>query len=176
MTKAQHSPYPVRERPAELAETARSERLSGLVSIRMIALFSLLRRSGSLSLRRVYDLSELQHRILTQIGQYAPLSLNGVADILLQDRGQISRTVKSMVERGLLTRERKPGGPEIEIDLAPEGEELYAQMIDRAIDRDHRLTQGIDPEQLAVFRDVLQQMVERAEIMMEEERAKYCRD
>lgn len=141
----------------------------GLVSMRMIRLFIMLRRSGILSQRRRFDLSELEWRIVTQLGAAAPLSLNGLAEAMLQDRGQLSRAVKAMVERGLLTRERKPGGPEIEIDLSREGHALYARMIEWVIERDRLLTEGIPEADVTVVWRVLDTMIERAGAMLEEE-------
>lgn len=144
--------------------------LSDLVSMRLISLFSLLRRGGVLAQRRQFGLSEIEWRIMTHVGQHAPLSLNGLAELTLQDRGQLSRAVKAMVKGGLLSRERKPGGPEIEIDLAPDGEALYARMVERVIERDRRLTGGMTEEDIATLRRITQDMFRKAEEMMEEER------
>lgn len=141
----------------------------GLVSMRMIRLFVMLRRSGVLAQRRQFGLSETEWRIMTQLGETAPLSLNGLAEAMLQDRGQLSRAVKSMVERGLLTRERKPGGPEIEIALSDEGEAIYARMVEWVHERDRVLTAGIPAEDVARVYRVLGQMMGHAEEMLDEE-------
>jgi DNA-binding MarR family transcriptional regulator len=74
-----------------------------------------------------------------------------------------------MVERGLLTRERKPGGPEIEIDLSDEGQAIYARMVDWVHERDRTLTEGIPSEDVAVVWRVLTAMMDRAQSMLEEE-------
>lgn len=141
----------------------------GLLSMRMIRLFIMLRRSGILAQRRQFDLSEIEWRIVTQLGGAAPLSLNGLAEAMLQDRGQLSRAVKAMVERGLLTRERKPGGPELEIALSPDGHTLYGRMVEWVIERDRLLTEGIPEADLAAVWRVLDTMIDRAGTMMEEE-------
>ena len=141
----------------------------GLVSMRMIRLFVVLRRSGILAQRRQFGLSETEWRIMTQLGENAPLSLNGLAEAMVQDRGQLSRAVKAMVERGLLTRERKPGGPEIEIDLSGEGRKVYDQMVDWVHVRDRLLTRDIPAEDAAVVWRVLGTMREQAQAMLEEE-------
>jgi DNA-binding MarR family transcriptional regulator len=88
---------------------------------------------------------------------------------MLQDRGQLSRAVKTMVERGLVTRERKPGGPEIEIDLSADGRAIYEQMVEWVHQRDRTLTAGLPKEDTALVRDVLGTMMERAQTMLEEE-------
>src|SRR6478735_795817 len=123
----------------EAVGRAEAGTIYGLVSMRMIRLFVMLRKSGILAQRRLFGLSETEWRIMTHVGDTAPLSLNGLADAMVQDRGQLSRAVKSMVERGLLTRERKPGGPEVEIELSGEGRTIYGQMIDWVRERDRAL-------------------------------------
>ena len=146
--------------------------LHALVTMRMVRLFILLRRGGILAQRRRFDLSEIEWRIMAQLGETAPLSLNGLAEALVQDRGQLSRAVKGMVARGLLTRERKPGGPEIEIELTDDGRALHAAMVGWVIERDARLTEGLDPADLAALWRVTDTMIGRAEgLLAEEQRA-----
>lgn len=158
-------------RPGNLprSQTERSGPLAGLVTMRMIILFGVMRRSGAITQRHQFNLSETEWRIMAQVGEFAPLSLNGLAELLLLDRGQLSRTVKGMVERGLLSRERKPGGPEIEIDLTKEGRELHSRMVERAVERDRVLIEGIPQEDLNTLRRVIDTMIARAEAMMDAE-------
>ncbi|MEO0061613.1 MAG: hypothetical protein RLZZ08_173 [Pseudomonadota bacterium] len=147
-----------------------TRQLGDLITMRMIYFFNVLRRSGVLAQRRLFGMSEVEWRIMTQVGLHAPLSLNRLAELTLQDRGQLSRTVKGMVERGLLTRRRKPGGPTVEIAFAPDGKALHLQMIDRALERDRRVTEGLAPQQEADFRRAIETMIGRAESLLEEER------
>ena len=154
---------------AEVVAKSSRSGLSALVSMRMIRLFVMLRKSGILAQRRQFGLSETEWRIMTQLGETASLSLNGLADAMLQDRGQLSRAVKSMVERGLLTRERKPGGPEVKIDLSEEGRAIYARMVEWVHERDKTLTAGIPPEDVATVWRVLGKMMEHAQAMVDEE-------
>lgn len=148
---------------------ARNAELRDLVSMRMIRLYVLLRRTGVLAQKRLFELSEIEWRIMVQLGATAPLSLNGLADRLVQDRGQLSRAVKGMVARGLVSRDRKPGGPEIEIALSDAGRELHAKMVAWAVERDAKLTAGIDKADLTTALKVTEAMIEHAEAMFEEE-------
>jgi DNA-binding MarR family transcriptional regulator len=154
--------------PEALVQSA-SNGIYGLVSMRMIRLFVMLRKSGIMAQRRQFDLSETEWRIMTQLGETAPLSLNGLADAMLQDRGQLSRAVKVMVERDLLTRERKPGGPEIEIALSARGRTMYDSMVEWVHERDRALTAGIAQADIATVWRVLGKMMERAQDMVDEE-------
>ena len=162
-----------REEGGSMANLRRnpSSPLGGLVSMRLVILNTLMRRSMIIAQRRLFGLSEIEWRIMTQVSEGVSLSLNGLADVLVQDRGQLSRAVKGMVERGLLTRSRKPGGPEIEIALAPAGLELRARMNERAKERDAFLTAGIPEEDLAVVRRVVETMICRAEDMLDQANA-----
>src|SRR6185312_6070923 len=94
--------YRWRRRDGRMNDVDAADRTPGdiydLVSMRMIRLFVMLRKSGVLAHRRHFGLSETEWRIMTQLGARAPLSLNGLADVMLQDRGQLSRAVKAMVE------------------------------------------------------------------------------
>jgi DNA-binding MarR family transcriptional regulator len=146
--------------------------LHGLVTMRMIRLFTLMRRGGILAQRRRFGLSEIEWRVMTQLGTGARLSLNALAEALLQDRGQLSRAVKAMVTRGLVTRQRKPGGPEIEIALAPAGWALHGEMVGWVVERDARLTEGLDSGDLEALWRVSEVMIGRAEdLLAEEQRA-----
>ena len=160
----------IQDEPGAMASLRRSRdsRLGGLVSMRMVILFTLMRRSTLISQRHLFGLSEIEWRIMTQVGNGISLSLNGLAQVLVQDRGQLSRAVKGMVERGLLTRTRKPGGPEIEISLAPAGRELREKMEERVLQRDEFLTSGLDAADLAATRRVIEHMIERADLLLQE--------
>lgn len=140
--------------------------LQSLVTMRMIRLFTLMRRGGILAQRRRFGLSEIEWRIMTQLGTGDRVSLNALAEALVQDRGQLSRAVKGMVIRGLVTRERKRGGPEIEIALSSAGRALHADMVGWVIERDARLTEGLPPGDVAALWRASEIMIGRAEDML----------
>lgn len=83
----------------------------------------------------------------------------------------MSRAVKSMVARGLLSRKRKPGGPEIEIRLTDQGQALFSRMIELVTERDRRLTKAMSTEDVATLRRLIDMMIEQAEEIMAEELA-----
>lgn len=173
MTKKSNAAHSPQRASAATAPWSEQHHASGsfrdLVTMRMIALFSLLRRGGTLAQRRQFDLSELEWRVMVNVA-FSPQSLTGLADVLVLDRGQLSRGIKAMAQRGLVTRERKPGGPEIVIKLSKEGEALHERMIEWAVDRDTALTSGLSPDDIATLRRVLAHMIEKARVRLEEER------
>ena len=142
---------------------------AGLVTLRLVRLFMVMRRAGILAQRHRFGLSEIEWRIMVELGADKAHSLNGLAEALMQDRGQLSRAVKAMVGRGLLTRNRKPGGPEIESALSPEGRELHKRMIGFVVERDQRLTADLSEEDKAVLWRIAESMIRHGQDMLDEE-------
>jgi DNA-binding MarR family transcriptional regulator len=156
---------------AGTSDKAQTGPLSGLVTMRMITIFSLLRRREILAHRQQFDLSEVEWHIMTLAGERAPFSLSRLAALTSKDEGQLSRAVKKMAARGLLNRQRKPGGPEIEIGLSSDGRLVYENMVERAIARDRWLTAGIAPDDLRALWRITDTMIERAQALVEDEPA-----
>lgn len=154
--------------PDPLRSGKRTGPLAKLISMRVVVLFGFMRRSGTRARRRLFDISQTEWRIISQLGPFSPLSLNGLSELLCKDPGQLSRVVKVLVERGLVTRKRKPNGPEIELGLSDEGKVLFEEMIELAIRREQLLTKGIDPADLEVALRVIDQMIDHAEDLIEE--------
>lgn len=145
--------------------------MRGVFTFRIISLLDLLRRSGILAHRRAFGLSGIEWRIMSQVGDHAPLSLNDLADLLNLDRGQVSRAVKAMVERGLLDSRRRPGGPAIVITLSEEGAGVHARMVALAIERNQFLVGDIPDEEIDRVSQVLDHVTRQAQILLDEERA-----
>jgi len=150
---------------------ARPDRPRGLFTFRIIGLLDSLRRSGRLANRRAFGLLDIEWRIMTQVGEHAPLSLNDLAELLSLDRGQVSRAVKAMVGRGLLNSRRRPGGPAIVITLSEEGGALYEQMGKLAAERNAFLLNDIPPEEIERVSAVLDIVMRNAQLLLERERA-----
>lgn len=161
----------VRRAAPEGRATERERSLATMLSMRIVHFFLLLRRSSSTVQPSELVLSRLEWRVMTQLDGAKPLSLTRLAARLMLDRGQLSRAVKGMVGQGLLTRSRKPGGPEIEINLSREGLGIRSAMIDQAGVRDRFLIEGLEPADLAVAFRVIEHMTARAEMLAQEQEA-----
>lgn len=142
----------------------------GLFTIRLITLLDLLRRSATLANRREFSLTDIEWRIMGQVGEHAPLSLNDLAELMRLDRGQLSRAVKAMVERGLVSSRRRPGGPAIVITLTEEGEGLYVRMMSLAVKRNQFLIGDIPPDEIDRVSEVIEAVTRKAQALLESER------
>ncbi|MGE5145185.1 MAG: MarR family winged helix-turn-helix transcriptional regulator [Candidatus Eiseniibacteriota bacterium] len=142
-----------------------------LMSARLITVVTLIRRTAALTYRRELGLSEVDWRVLSQIGEHAPLSLNALAQIIGLDRGQLSRGVTRLVEAGLASRTARRGGPGILIGLTAAGAGVYDRLMAIALKRNSAFTRGISESELAIFSDVLDRMTANARALLIAEQA-----
>lgn len=159
------------ETELEPDDSDRPQHPYGLFTTRMFGLLDTMRRSGTLAYRRGFGLSMVEWRIVTQLGVHSPLSLNDLAERIILDRGQLSRTVKQMVGRGLLVSRRRPGGPAIMITLSGEGQQLYRRLVALAAERNAFLVAGISEADLACASAVIDAVKEKAQLLLEREQA-----
>ena len=125
---------------------------------RMFKLLSLVRRSAAPEIRRELGLSDFEWRILSQVGDRAPMSLNELAAITSHDKGQLSRGVKRLVQAGFLVRESRRGERGVFISPTKAGAALFDRLANQAVKRNIALTKGLTAEELAVLSRVIDKL------------------
>jgi DNA-binding MarR family transcriptional regulator len=80
-----------------------------------------LARFRAVELRERYSLTEIQYRLMLMVGRHGPVNIGELALLIGRDRGQVSRTVKSLVERRWMTSARLDKVATVEIALSPAG-------------------------------------------------------
>jgi DNA-binding MarR family transcriptional regulator len=138
-----------------------------LVSNRLLALATLLRRSASLLYRRELGLSQVEWRILAIVGDHAPLTLGALVGILGLDKGQLSRGVSALVKRRILARiPDRQDSREVHIALTARGQETFEALIALALERNRQLVAGLSRTDIAKLRAVLDKLLVNARIML----------
>jgi DNA-binding MarR family transcriptional regulator len=138
-----------------------------LVSNRLLALATLLRRSASLLYRREIGLSQVEWRILAIVGDHAPLTLGALVEILGLDKGQLSRGVTALVKRGILLRiPDSRDSREVSIALTRHGEQTFETLIALALERNRELVAGLTRAEVATLLAVLERLLANAKIML----------
>ena len=133
---------------------------------RMFKLLSLIRRAAAPGVRRDLGLSDFEWRIMSQVGDRAPMSLNELAAITSHDKGQLSRGVKRLVEAGLLVRESRRGERGVFISPTKAGLALFDRLAQQAVERNERLIQGLTAEELKVLSRVIDKLEANALAML----------
>lgn len=133
---------------------------------RLFKLLSLIRRCAAPEVRRELGLSDFEWRIMSQVGDRAPMSLNELAAITSHDKGQLSRGVKRLVEAGLLVRESRRGERGVFISPTKAGRVLFDRLADQAVRRNARLIVGLSGEELEVLSRVIDKLEANAQAML----------
>ena len=136
---------------------------------RLFKVLGLIRRSGTPGSRRELGLSDFEWRVMSQVGDRAPMSLNELAAASTHDKGQLSRGVKRLVEAGLLVRETRRGERGVFISPTEAGKKVFERLVDLAFRRNDTLIQGLTTEELKTFARVLDKMEANAQAMLLDE-------
>jgi len=124
----------------------------------MFKILSMIRRFAAPQARRELGLSDFEWRVMAQVGDRAPMSLNELAAVSRHDKGQLSRGVKRLVEAGLLVRENRRGERGVFISPTAEGRVVFDQLVQLAYKQNDALIQGLTAEELRVFSIVLDKL------------------
>ena len=133
---------------------------------RLFKILSMIRRFAGPQARRELGLSDFEWRVLAQVGDRAPMSLNELAAASTHDKGQLSRGVKRLVEAGLLIRASRRGERGVFISPTPAGEEVYDRLVRLAVTQNEALIAGLNSEQLKIFGTVLDQLEANAQALL----------
>jgi len=134
--------------------------VSRLLSYRISVLArQLARQAGSFYLDKL-GLTQPQWRVLSAIGGAGELTVTEVAERTFMDRGQTSRTVDTLVKAGLIRmRPDVRDGRRILFSLSTDGEEKYAAGLPLSQERQSRLTEALEPDEVEVFSRVLDRLI-----------------
>lgn len=142
------------------------ERISELIGPQLTSLASYLRRSAMLAYQREQGLSNFQWMILAQIGEYEPLPLARLIEIMGRDKSQVGRTVAFFEGEGLIERQRVARKRDIMVSTTPKGAEIYQRMCEIAIRRDEALTGGHSSAERAEYVGMLERLEANARAMI----------
>lgn len=158
------------EEPAPMTVSEGVERfpmLRLLLNARLMRFFYLIRDAGSVGLPELYDCSILCRNILSLIGSYDGLSWTDLVAYSGEEKGQVSRAVKVLSEKGLVSRENLRA----KITLSAAGAEVYRRFIDLAMAGDAHVCAGLSEEQRDKLKVMSHDLTERAILLLREEQA-----
>lgn len=137
----------------------------------MLTLSAYFSRSSSLTYKRLTRLSSFEARVLNEIGISPPIAWSELVSRLDRDHSQAGRTVNSLVERGLVTRDGKPGRRHGRFSPTAEGMEMFRIIQEAARQRSTFLMAPLSPEERQRFLDTFEMIRRNATVQLERERA-----
>jgi DNA-binding MarR family transcriptional regulator len=157
---------PADRRGAEKIAIDRSRIISPIMTLS--AYFS---RSGALAFKRLTGLSNFEAFVLSEIGINPPITWAALVAALQRDHSQAGRTVKALMDAGLVRREGKPGRRHGHFYPSEEGARLHRVIHDAGRERSAFLLAPLGGEERARFLATVARIRRNAVAQLERERA-----
>jgi DNA-binding MarR family transcriptional regulator len=154
--------------PRDLPTAPAAEKVSTpyILQLRLWKVLHAARESADIAYARTIKLIELDRRILLLLESHGDLVPAEVSASMGVDKAQVSRSVKRLEELGLILRD----GVRSPLALTPEGRTLTERMMRLAELRNRELTFSISDDQLVQFFAVVEQLMARAVLLLDQER------
>jgi len=141
-----------------------SQQLEELVTYRLMQLADTVLRAASEAYGARFGVTITEVRLLAVISAHQPVLANEITRRTGLDKGWVSRSLASLLKRGLVRRTNDPEDKRVApVMLTPGGKRLVERMAPYAATRHRKLMQGLEENEVYRLLDVLQ---ERADEML----------
>ena len=137
----------------------------------LLTLSAYFSRSGALAYKRSTGLSNFEAWVLNEISMNPPIDWAELTAALQRDHSQAGRTVRALVDRGLVAREGRPGRRHGKFYPTPEGERLYNIIQETSVERSSFLMAPLGEEQRKRFLATFDKLRRNAVAQLQRERA-----
>jgi len=162
-------------RKATIPAAADQEQLApitAMTSSRLMVLANLLKRGAILRYKRLAGLSSVEFGLVASLGRRPPMSVATLAEAVGMDKGQISRALAELVSRKLVSRAVNPSdNREVLVSLTRTGLAAHDAVVAGALERNQRLLEGLDREEVAHLLGQIDHLTERAAQMLAAEKS-----
>jgi DNA-binding MarR family transcriptional regulator len=145
--------------------------ITAMMSSRLMVLANLLRRGAILRYKRMVGLSSVEFGLVASLGRRPPMSVATLAEAVGMDKGQISRALAGLVSRKLVSKAANPrDSREVLISLTRAGLAAHDAIVAGGRERNRRLLEQMDREEVATLLDQIDRLTRKAEEMLAAER------
>jgi len=142
-----------------------------MMSSRLMVLANLLKRGAILRYKRLAGLSSVEFGLVASLGRRPPMSVARLAEAVGMDKGQISRALAELVSRKLVARAVNPrDNREVLVSLTRAGLVAHDAVVAGAQERNQRLLEGLNKEELTNLLTQIDGLTETAAQMLAAER------
>ena len=161
--------------PLDVAEEARTGEPIVLDRSRIIpplmTLSSYFSRSGSLTFKRLTGLSNFEARVLNEVSMDPPIEWNRLVARLDRDHSQAGRTIRALIDRGLVVRDGRPRRRHGRFSPSEEGRGLYDIIQEASRQRSAFLLAPLSQADRERFLATFDKIRRNAVVQLERERA-----
>ena len=141
------------------------EKPSSFVTYRLAKLQSQLNAQGTAILKEKSDLSLVEWRVIQVIRMFEKPSLSQIAEHVQMDKGQLSRKVKVMIEKGLLKSQRNDDDKRVhKLWLTEKAKKINMDLMPVMEQRQRRLLAYVTPDELQMFYRIINKIETAAKL------------
>lgn len=134
---------------------------------KLLTMAILMQRATFLQWKRAVGISPVDWITLSRVAELGSLRFGELVYLTARDKGQISRTVRGLVESGLLVRSRDAGSRDVELQATSQGLELYRKTAMLSDERDQLIAADIGLEAKHRFETLLEKMTRNAAVLLD---------
>ncbi|MBR0896724.1 winged helix-turn-helix transcriptional regulator [Bradyrhizobium tropiciagri] len=109
-----------------------------------------------------FDLNHTGWRILSQLGEFAPMSAKELGERIATDQIQISRACSRLYDQGLILRDEDPEDRrKLRLKLSAKGQRVYHEIVPVGQQIEHDVFSVLSPEELRLFEGSLDKIERR---------------
>jgi DNA-binding MarR family transcriptional regulator len=140
-----------------------------LLTYRLLVLSNTLGKGAVRLYAGRYGIPLAEWRLLAALALLAPTSVNALSKALSADKGWISRTAASLVERGFAVASENPSdGRRMDIELTAAGRAMYARILPAAVERQRRLVSVLTQAERNALDRILEKLQRQANALLDE--------
>lgn len=148
-----------------------ADRFARSITPALAAVLGLMRKSAALTFRRELGLGDFDWRVMSQVGEQAPIELARLVSMMSRDKSQVGRAITRLEAAGLVRRQRVDRGRAILIETTDAGAAIYDRIAAFAVERDRRLKAGFTQREQRALLALIETLQANAEELMRGEQA-----
>ena len=138
------------------------------LTFKLARLVALNFHAGSRKFRDAYGLSLNQWRVIGLVNALTPVTFGRIRRILVMDKGQLSRVIKQLTDRGLLvTHPAADDARAVELSLTKMGRELHDKVLIFTSQRNEAVVETLTQEECCEFLRILKKITAHNEQLSE---------
>jgi DNA-binding MarR family transcriptional regulator len=151
--------------------------LSKHLPFKVAVVSNLLALNRDPNIRSLCDLEPREMRVLLNIGSYMPIKAADIAYQSRIDSYNVSRAVKVLTQKKLITFEPDPGNKNIKyLRLNDKGKELYRQMVNAVDPRAQALESVLSDDEKESFYRCLEKIEQKAEQLLAQQALSFVNE
>ena len=139
--------------------------MTSFVTFRLSKLQNSLNAQAVSILKQNSDLSLVEWRIIQVVRMFDDMTSSMIADHVQMDKGQLSRKIKGMIEKGLLIAELNDQDKRSQkLELTQKSISLSKKIMPNMEERQKKLVEDISPQELELFYSMIDKLEKASKI------------